>query len=166
MNLQFLPLEAADLRQFKQDMQEAFQLGAVEGGYPGDEEILPESHIDQSLSNEGAIAYKAVSDGELVGGAIVVLDREKSYGHLDFLYVKSGIQSRGIGKFLWNSIEESHPEIRVWETCTPDFEKRNIHFYINICRFHIVEYFHAGHPDPSAPEGMEEDGMFAFRKER
>lgn len=55
-------LNPEHLSQFKRDMQEAFQLGAVEGGFcqKDDEQILPESHIDRSLSTEGAIAYEAV----------------------------------------------------------------------------------------------------------
>ena len=32
-------------------------------------------------------------------------------GHLDFLYVKSGTQSKGIGQMICNSIEEKHPEV-------------------------------------------------------
>ncbi len=39
----------------------------------------------------GAIAYKAVVDGELLGGALVVINGD--HGHLDFLYVKSGTQN-------------------------------------------------------------------------
>jgi len=36
-----------------------------------------------------------------------------------------GVQSKGIGQAIWKSIEATHPEIEVWETCTPyKFEKR------------------------------------------
>ena len=58
----------------------------------------------------------------------------------------------------------------VWETCTPYFETRNIHFYVNICGFHIVEFFNSHHPDPHDPETGEMetyedgDGMFRFEK--
>ncbi len=170
MNLTLLTVTPADLPQFKRDMQEAFRLGAVEdGGFPEDVEILPEADIDRSLAAPGSIAYKAVDEsGALMGGAILVIDPEKEYGHLDFLYVKHGVQSRGIGKFIWRSIEQRHPEIRVWETCTPYFERRNIHFYVNVCRFHIVEYYNSRHPDPNFPgdaDDPEDTGMFAFRKE-
>ena len=30
--------------------------------------------------------------------------------------------------------------------------KRNIHFYVNKCGFHIVEFFNSLHPDPRDPE--------------
>ncbi len=73
-------------------MQEAFQLGAASWEKDLDEEILPESHIDKSLNAKGSIAYKAVVDGQMCGGAIVIIDG--SHGHLDFLYVKNEIQSK------------------------------------------------------------------------
>lgn len=170
-DLRLLPVEAGDLKQYKADMQEAFQLGAVEGNYPfdGDEVILPEEDIDRSLNTPGAIAYKAVDEnGAILGGAIVVINEETQRNHLDFLYVKHGVQSRGVGKFIWFEIEKLHPETKVWVTCTPYFEKRNIHFYVNVCHFHIVEFFNSHHPDPDCPsdseEGDDEDGMFGFEK--
>ncbi len=175
MNLTLTQITEADLLQYKKDMQEAFLLGAIEGGFPEDTgEILPEADIDRSLSAKGAIAYKAVQDGETVGGAIIVIDEKKHSGHLDFLYVKHGVQSRGIGKFIWFEIERLHPDIRVWETCTPYFEKRNLHFYVNVCRFHVVDYWNERHPDPNDPydhaehdedDDGEDGGMFGFRKE-
>ena len=61
--------------------------------------------------------------------------------------------------------------MNVWETVTPYFEKRNIHFYVNRCGFHIVEFFNKYHPDPNHPEMCAEepdaqfpDGMFRFEK--
>ncbi len=164
--MEFTIIEKYDIQQYKKDMQEAFQLGAIEGDFPiGEEMVLPESHIDQSLNKEGAIAYKAVLDGVIVGGAIVVIN--KQHGHLDFLYVKHGIQGKGIGKFMWFEIKKMHPEVKVWKTCTPYFEKRNIHFYINVCGFHVVEYFNSHHKDPNEPEDFyfeDDGGMFGFEK--
>ena len=91
MNLGLRLLEKRDLPQYKADMQGAFQLGAQEGGcFAAGELVLPESDIDRSLGAEGAIAYRAVEGGQIVGGAIVVWDREKKLGHLDLLYVKHG----------------------------------------------------------------------------
>ena len=78
-----------------------------------------------------------------------------------------GVHSKGIGYAAWRAIEEMYPEVEIWQTCTPYFEKRNIHFYVNRCGFHIVEFFNEKHPDPHAPEsGKNEDfdGMFRFEK--
>ncbi len=166
--MQLVKVDKNDLSQYKADMQEAFQLGAVEGGFDVKGEIiLSEGDIDRSLGKKNAIAYKAVADGEMIGGAIIVIEEGEKRGYLDFLYVKHGTQGRGIGKFIWFEIERMHPEVKVWETCTPYFEKRNIHFYMNVCGFHAVEFFNAHHPDPNMPEeDSEEDDfeMFEFRK--
>ncbi len=168
MKLKLLPIQTNDLPQYKADMQQAFQLGAVEGGFPvDDQQILPESHIDRSLGTNGAIAYKAVDGDQMVGGAILVLDNEKSEGHLDFLYVKHGVQSKGIGKFIWFEIERLHPDVKLWKTCTPHFEKRNIHFYINVCGFCATEFFNKYHRDPNAHDDtsdLDDDGMLGFEK--
>ena len=71
----------------------------------------------------------------------------------------------------WCEVERLHPEVKVWETVTPYFEKRNIHFYVNRCGFQIVEFYNSHHPDPNELEEDDEaalddmDGMFCFRKD-
>lgn len=149
-------------------MQEAFQRGFEEDFGKSEELILPEKDVDKSLNTKGAVAYKAVIDGNMVGGAVVVIDEVTQHNHLDFLYVKYGTQSKGVGKMMWDEIEKLHPDTKVWETCTPYFEKRNIHFYVNKCGFHIVEFGNEKHPDPNIPEefvGDGNDGMFRFQKQ-
>ncbi len=44
-----------------------------------------------------------------------------------------------------------YPATKVWELVTPCFEKRNIHFYVNKCGFHLGEYFNARHQVPDYP---------------
>lgn len=171
MDFKLILLRKSDVGKFKKDMQAAFQQGAAGRFGAVEKVILPESHIDHSLSAKGAVAYEALLDNEIVGGAIVVIDRETQHNHLDFLYVKNGVHDRGIGQLIWTAIENLHPEARVWETCTPYFEKRNVHFYVNCCGFHIVEFFNQYHPDPNEPDESDEvfdreyfDGMFRFEK--
>lgn len=133
-----------------------------------EETILPEKDIDQSLNGKGSVAYKAVLDGETVGGVIVAIDTETQHNHLDLLYVKSGVQGKGIGKSIWYAVEKLYPDTKVWETCTLYFEKRNIHFYVNICGFHITEFFNEKHPMLDTPDdfiGDGNEGMFVFQKE-
>lgn len=168
MEIALLPVEERELKQYKKDMQEAFQKGFEAQFGKTKEIILPEKDIDQSLNTKGAIAYKAVADGKIAGGAVVVIDDKTHHNHLDFLFVKNGMQSKGIGKEIWFGIEKMHPDTRVWETCTPYFEKRNIHFYVNVCGFHIVEFFNEKHPMPQMEEdfiGDGQEGMFGFRKQ-
>ncbi|MCR5256876.1 MAG: GNAT family N-acetyltransferase [Desulfovibrio sp.] len=165
MDFQLLPLAPCDLSQFKRDMREAFQLGA-EAAFGADAgPVLPESHIDASLAAPGARAWKATVDGTMAGGAVVSV--HGSRGVLDFLYVKHGVQSRGVGRRIWFAVEHAYPEVEVWETVTPWFEKRNIHFYVNVCGFAAVEFFCERHPDPHMSDvsgGNGEDAMFRFVK--
>ena len=145
---------------FKEEMQEAFQHGFQAYNKDDNEDsnqwqVLPDEDFYQSLRAEGAEAYEAVdADGQRVGGAILSI--HKTEGELAFLYVKVGVQSKGIGQAIWKSIETMHPEVEVWETCTPYFDRRNIHYYINRCGFHAVEFFNEHHPDPHMPEQLTE----------
>ena len=167
MNFKILPMEQADMGKFKRDIQDAFQKGFEEVYGAAEGIVLPEKDIDRSLNAEGSAAYKAIVNGEMVGGAVVVIDPKTQYNHLDLLYVKHGTQTKGIGFAIWNAIEKLYPDTKVWETCTPYFEKRNIHFYVNKCGFHIVEFLNKYHPDPNVPEefiGDGGEGMFVFQK--
>ena len=140
-------------------MQEAFQHGFEAYNKDAEEtnqwQVLPDKDFYQSLEAEGAEAYEAIGEeGQRVGGAIITVNG--TMGELVFLYVKVGVQSKGIGQAIWKAIEAMHPEIEVWETCTPYFDRRNIHFYINRCGFHAVEFFNEHHPDPNMPEQLTE----------
>ena len=161
-------LAPSDLTQFKSDMQEAFQKGFEDVYGKTDGIVLPERDIDRSLEEPGAISYKAVVDGQMAGGAVVVIDEATQHNHLHLLYVKSGIQAKGIGFAIWTAIEKLHPHTKVWETCTPYFEKRNIHFYVNKCGFHIVEYQCRFNHTLEVEEdfiGDGNEGMFVFQKQ-
>ena len=168
MKFSLFTITDEDLNQYKADMQEAFQKGFEDVFGKTKDIILPEKDIDHSLKKKGSVAYKAVVDGEMVGGAVVIIDEKTHNNHLDFLYVKCGTHSKGIGKAMWDEIERLHPETKVWETCTPYFERRNIHFYVNRCGFHIVEFFNEKNPGLDMPEDFIGDGgqgMFVFRKQ-
>lgn len=59
-SFELLALEEHDVKQFKTDMQDAFQLGYEQHFGKTDEIILPDRDIEQSLSSNGAVAYKAI----------------------------------------------------------------------------------------------------------
>ena len=162
MNFKLELMKNEDLVKFKKDIQEAFQKGFEDVYGPTEVTVLPEEDINQSLNAKGAIAYKAIVDNEMIGGAVVVINNETQHNDLHLLYVKYGIQTKGIGKMIWDEIEKLHPDTLVWETCTPCFEKRNIHFYVNKCKFHIVEYIREMEQKEFIGDGG--DGMFTFQK--
>lgn len=107
-----------------------------------------------------------IKDGENVGGAIIKIDG--NHGELEILFVSPEKHSKGVGYAAWCEIEKLHPEVDVWETVTPYFEKRNIHFYVNRCGFHVVEFYNNHHPDPNDTYEEQDkddqfpDGMFSY----
>ena len=169
------PLQQADREQFIHDNQEAFKYGATEEfGMRDDrmevgEEVISRKTIERSIDGEQAETYRIVCDGEVVGGLILQIDKQNAKGDLEILFIKPEAHSKGLGQAAWKAVEAMHPEIRVWETMTPYFEKRNIHFYVNRLGFHIVEFWNKYQHGPTVPEDIdenwsEEDEMFLFRK--
>ncbi|MGN0627104.1 MAG: GNAT family N-acetyltransferase [Oscillospiraceae bacterium] len=156
---------------FISEIQEAFQKAYVEEFGEFEKTILPADDIEESFKTKGSEAYIAEIDGERVGGAIIEINSETGYNSLHLLYVKPGLQNAGNGFKIWKSIEELHPETKIWETHTPYFDKRNIHFYINRCGFKIVEFFNPKHKDPHQTSDTtgnvpsENNYFFRFEKE-
>lgn len=164
------PLTDDDRGQFILDNQRAFNFGAMEefglrdDHFEENGEIISRKSIEQSI--DGGQAYRIREDGKIVGGLVVKINPETQHNHLDLLFVTPCAHSKGIGFAAWQEVERLYPETLVWETFTPYFEKRNIHFYINKCGFHAVEFFGENHRDPNAPEydGRGPDEMFRFEK--
>jgi RimJ/RimL family protein N-acetyltransferase len=170
--VRLLPLEPCDREQFILDNQRAFNFGALEEFGRRDDhfeepgEIISRETIEESI--DSGEAYLIMYGEQKAGGAVIRTDGDR--GDLDLLFVSPEIHSRGIGFAAWREIERLHPEVRAWETVTPYFEKRNIHFYVNRCGFHIVEFYNSRHPDPNDPDGGDDlndqfpEGMFRFEK--
>ena len=174
-NIRLVSITPDDKEQFILDNQRAFKYGAqtmfgmrddrMEEG----EEVISRKTIERSMNGEQAETYRIVCDGKVVGGLILQIDQQHAKGELEILFVNLEAHSKGIGQAAWKAVEAMHPEIRVWETITPYFEKRNIHFYVNRLGFHVVEFWNKFHHGPAVPEDIEEnwsedDEMFVFRK--
>ena len=166
-----VPLKDEDREQFIKDNQKAFKYGATEEFGMRDEhfeeegEIISRETIIQSIDN--GEAFRIMSDGKSAGGAIVRVEQNR--GDLEILFVDPDVHSKGIGYAAWCQIEKMYPNVKVWETLTPYFETRNIHFYVNRCGFHIVEFFNEHHRSTLEDEGKKEkeqslEGMFRFEK--
>ena len=164
-------VDHGDLPAFKRGLQEAFAAGiAAAFGAPPDEAVPADEDIDESLDYPDAVAYHFVAAGERVGGAVVLINELTQRNSLDFFFVLPRRHGTGIGYRAWMAIEKAYPDTTMWETHTPYFDKRNIHFYLNKCGFKIVQFHHARHPDAHMPDlgiplGEEDqDGMFRFEK--
>ena len=170
--IRLVPLQEDDREQFILDNQEAFNYGALEEFGMRDDHFEEEGEIISRETIEASIdsgeAYRIMCGDRKAGGAVIRVEGDR--GDLELLFVSPEVHSKGIGHAAWCAIEKLHPEVRVWETVTPYFEKRNIHFYVNRCGFHIVEFFNSRHPDPNDPDMTEEndgqfpEGMFRFEK--
>ena len=171
-DVQLCPLADNDREQFILDNQAAFNYGALEefglrdDHFEENGQIISRETIERSI--DGGEAYRIMLDGKAVGGVVVKIDGDR--GDLDLLFVSPKVHSKGVGYAAWCEIERLYPQVTVWETVTPYFEKRNIHFYVNRCGFHIVEFYNSHHPDPNEPDIPQHideqfpDGMFRFEK--
>lgn len=161
-------LQESDLAEFARALQEAFTAGAQEAfGQPQDELIPSLEDVYASCQTANAVSYRLLRQGRPVGGAVLIIDDQSGHNSLDFFFISPQAHGRGLGTQAWQAIERAYPQTRVWETHTPYFEKRNIHFYLNKCGFKIVEFYHHQHPGPhreeqSGPEMLDE--MFRFEK--
>lgn len=168
--ISLVSLQDDDREQFIRDNQDAFNYGAMEefglrdNHFEEDGEIISRATIEESIDN--GIAYRIMMNGQPVGGLILKIERD--HGELEILFVSSHAHSKGIGYAAWCSVEELYPQVKVWQTITPYFKKRNIHFYVNRCGFHIVEFYNAHHPDPHDTDDTHDEqfpeGMFRFEK--
>ena len=172
-----VPLTADDREQFIRDNQWAFKYGAIEEFGKRDDhldfdgEIISRRTIERCIEAPDSETYRIVVDGRKVGGVILKINKETNHNELEILFVSPEEHTKGIGYGAWQAVEALHPETEVWETCTPYFEKRNIHFYVNKCGFKIDEfwcaYFVPNHEMPDGDEhdpGEGPDEMFHFIK--
>ena len=172
-----IPLAADDREQFILDNQWAFKYGAMmEFGERDDHtdcdgEIISRKTIERCIDEEDNETYRIVCEGKKVGGVILKIDRKTNHNHLELFFVLPDEHSKGIGYGAWQAVEALHPETEIWETCTPYFEKRNIHFYVNKCGFHIdqfwCEYFQPEDEQLNDEEHDPDEGpdeMFRFIK--
>ena len=174
-NVKLLPLTSDDREQFIIDNQWAFKHGAmIEFGERDnhtefDGEIISRKTIEQCIDDKNNETYRIIYEGKTAGGVVLKIDKATNHNHLELFFVNPEFHSKGIGYGAWLEIEAMHPETKIWETCTPYFEKRNIHFYVNKCGFHIdrflCEFFlpeHEIHKEEDNDEAADE--MFRFIK--
>lgn len=172
-----VPLPPDDREQFILDNQWAFKYGAMlefgkrDNHIDDDGEIISRDTIERCIDDPRSETYRIVVEGKNVGGVILKINKETHHNELEILFTLPDEHSKGIGYGAWKAVETLHPETKVWETCTPYFEKRNIHFYVNKCGFQIdqfwCEYFQPEDEIPDAEHHTPEEGpaeMFRFIK--
>lgn len=163
------PVKIADVADFKSHLQKAFSVAIINKFEEHSDEPIPsDKTLDMTMNDTNAVSLHILCMDRKVGGAVLNIDSKTHHNSLDLFFLMAGEEGRGIGLKAWHLIEEKYPETVSWQTHTPYFEKRNIHFYVNKCRFKIVEFFNKKHPDINHPEDevlLEEDND-AFRFEK
>ena len=169
-----VPLTSEDREQFITDNQWAFKYGALmefgkrDDHLDSDGEIISRKTIERSIDAQNSETYRIMFEGRAVGGVVLMIDKKTHHNHLDLLFIAPEEHGKGIGYGAWQAVEALHPETEVWETFTPYFEKRNIHFYVNKCGFHAVEFFCEHHlfKSENTQENNDDpsDAFFRFEK--
>ncbi len=171
--VELVPLTENDMEQFILANQEAFKFGAMQEFGLLDEhtdddgEIISRQTIKACINDKDNESYKIMLGSQFVGGMILKINKETHHNQLEILFTLPSFHSKGIGYGAWLAAEALHPETKLWETCTPYFDKRNIHFYINKCKFSAVEFFCEYNKEPNAPKEANDEGpdeMFRFIK--
>ena len=168
MNIKLETLKDNDIDSFIKDNQEAFNFGASQYfnaeelslQHEEDGQIISRKTILDSIHQKGSIAYRIKDGNKNVGG--IIINIKDNVGDLEIFFVNVTCESKGIGQKAWKEVERLHPYVKVWETVTPYFEKRNIHFYVNKLGFHIVEFYKEFDKDKTISDEL--DGMFKFQK--
>lgn len=158
----------SEKEQFIHNIQAAFKKSFVNEFGQTDEEIIPREVVIKSFNAPGAVTYNIIQENKIVGGIVVVINEETNRNELSLFFVNTDCHSKGIGYAAWKTIESLYPETKIWETLTPYFDKRNIHFYINKCGFHVVEFYNPHNPEPKHDDNdiPESDCEYFFRFEK
>ena len=173
MDIKLVPLAEKDREQFIIDNQWAFKHGAMiefgerDNSINSDGEIISRKTIERCLDEPDNVSYRIICNGRIVGGVILKIDETTRRNHLEILFVSPEEHTKGIGYSALKQIEKMYPETKIWETCTPYFEKRNIHFYVNKCGFLIDRFWCEYCKPPYAADEENAEGpsdMFRFIK--
>lgn len=169
-----IPAEKEDIRELQDIHNRAFAAYSADG-IPQESIPMPDGNdIEMSMNNPSARVYKFMLDGKCAGCASVIIDAERQKNELELFFIAPEYHGKGLGTQAWQLLENGFPAAKVWELVTPYYEKRNIHFYVNKCGFHIVEYFCEHHKSDFICEESNDDdklfyklgGMFRFEKHR
>lgn len=169
MDLELKKIKLQEIEFFQKKMVESFQSGVMERfGDLSAAPIPPEDDLSRSAQKENTDLWAVMVDGMPAGAAVISKEDSKGKYALDLFFIFKEYINRKIGFKSWQLIEARYPDAQLWETCTPYFERRNIHFYVNKCGFKIVEFFNEAHREEHDLQHEFKDintsGFFRFEK--
>jgi hypothetical protein len=133
--------------------------------YPSDYEILckimtsafnEDTAIHTNIQEDGPTGY---NDGSLIKklnehenfenikiiykdnivGAYTIGIKENNEYSLEMLYLDPNYREDHLGSIIWKDIEQKYTAAKKWMVETPDYSKRNHHFYAKKCGFTFVK---------------------------
>ena len=132
MDVIFMKLENAEWKHIerivavsKAAFDSDMDVGASEPGGPPDYDSIP-WHIQ--MKNEGHL-LQAVIDGEIVGGAILFLDKDGETLYIGRIFIAPVHHRKGYGLSLMKLVESSYSGIRKIKLDTPLWNVRTNAFY-------------------------------------
>jgi ribosomal protein S18 acetylase RimI-like enzyme len=138
--IKLVPMEKADIPELTAIMKRSFDKDSME--FQGHPDGPPGYDTGEFLRKYGtdhpdSTAFKVLEDGTMVGAVILWITPEQN-NHLGCLFVDSDLHDKGLGFQIWQIVEAMYPHTKTWNTETPAFTRRNHHFYINKCGFHVI----------------------------
>ena len=99
----------------------------------------PGGYSDGSLvkrlnEGENLISYKVVYNNSIIGMYTVEIKANNEYG-LEMLFIDPKYRKNHLGTIVWKDIEAKYIGAKKWTVETPDYSKRNHHFYTKNCGF-------------------------------
>lgn len=99
----------------------------------------PAGYNDGSLikwlnEHDGFESYKVVYDNNIVGAYTVGIKQNNEYT-LEMLFIDPSYRESHLGTIVWKDIEQKYINAKRWTVETPDYSKRNHHFYTKKCGF-------------------------------
>ena len=169
MKIELTKIKEQEIEFFQKKMVESFQSGVMERfGDLSAAPIPPEDDLSRSAQKENTDLWAVMVDGMPAGAAVISKEDPNGKYALDLFFIFKEYINRKIGFKSWQLIEARYSDAQLWETCTPYFERRNIHFYVNKCGFKIVEFFNEAHREEHDLQHEFKDvntsGFFRFEK--
>ena len=168
MDIRLRKMEVEEADWFLRKMKSSFEQGVLDRfGDVSAAPVPPEKEVKTSFADGCCDVFILLADGTPAGGTIIKREEKGKYS-LDLLFIFKAWQNQKIGFAAWQAIEAHYPDAALWETCTPYFDRRNIHFYLNKCGFCITEFFNTFHRDEKDLTDQFRDagmsGFFRFEK--
>ena len=168
MNIELKKIQTDELDKFRREMQLSFEQGVLDRfGDITAAPVPPLNDVDKALTDSTCDVFFIIADGIPSGGAIIRCGKNGRYS-LDLFFVFPKFLNKKIGFAAWQTIEKYYSDAKIWETHTPYFDRRNIHFYLNKCQFKIVEFFNKFHHEANDISDEFKDpesaGFFRFEK--